>query len=68
MVDMPDLESGGFAVGVQIPSPTPYAPVTQRNRVVGYEPAGREFESLRAYHTLLSSSGLRHQTATLAFP
>jgi hypothetical protein len=28
----------------------PYAPVAQLDRVPGYEPGGREFESLRAHH------------------
>ena len=27
-----------------------YAPVAQLDRVLGYEPSGREFESLRARH------------------
>ncbi len=27
------------------------APVAQLDRVLGYEPSGREFESLRARHT-----------------
>ena len=26
------------------------APVAQLDRVIGYEPIGREFESLRAHH------------------
>jgi hypothetical protein len=28
----------------------PYAPVAQLDRAPGYEPGGREFESLRAHH------------------
>ena len=27
------------------------APVAQLDRVIGYEPSGREFESLQAHHT-----------------
>ncbi len=27
------------------------APVAQLDRVLGYEPSGREFESLQAHHT-----------------
>ena len=30
-----------------------YAPVAQLDRVPGYEPGGREFESLRARHLLI---------------
>ena len=30
-----------------------YAPVAQLDRVLGFEPRGREFESLRAHHLLL---------------
>jgi hypothetical protein len=29
------------------------APVAQLDRVFGYEPKGREFESLRAHHTAI---------------
>ena len=29
----------------------PHAPVAQLDRVPGYEPGGREFESLRARHS-----------------
>ena len=30
-----------------------FAPVAQLDRVPGFEPGGREFESLRAYHPIL---------------
>jgi hypothetical protein len=33
-----------------------YAPVAQLDRVPGYEPGGREFESLRARHSLKTAS------------
>ncbi len=32
------------------PKPEPCAPVAQLDRAFGYEPKGREFESLRAHH------------------
>ena len=31
-------------------APSNYAPVAQLDRVLGYEPSGREFESLQARH------------------
>ena len=33
------------------PTQSDYAPVAQLDRVLGYEPSGREFESLQARHT-----------------
>lgn len=33
-----------------------FAPVAQLDRVPGYEPGGREFESLRAHHKAMNSS------------
>jgi hypothetical protein len=35
-----------------------YAPVAQLDRVPGYEPGGREFESLRARHFSMTYSCL----------
>ncbi len=33
-------------------APSNYAPVAQLDRVLGYEPSGREFESLQARHKI----------------
>jgi hypothetical protein len=35
----------------------PYAPVAQLDRVTGFEPVGREFESLRARQTKKGADG-----------
>jgi hypothetical protein len=44
---------------VRIPlSPPINAPVAQLDRVFGYEPKGREFESLRAHHLTAFSKAL----------
>jgi hypothetical protein len=42
----------GLACGQSIRPTLNYAPVAQLDRVSGYEPEGREFESLRARQTL----------------
>ena len=42
----------GFLIpvsGVRVPSGVPYARLAQLDRALGYEPRGREFESLTAY-------------------
>ena len=40
-----------------------YAPVAQLDRVSGYEPEGREFESLRARHFTISNQALASRVA-----
>ena len=37
------------------------APVAQLDRVPGYEPGGREFESLRAHHLPAFMEGMKNQ-------
>ena len=47
----------GFLIlvsGVRVPSGVPYAGLAQLDRVTGYEPVGRGFESLNPYHRGLS--------------
>jgi hypothetical protein len=41
---------------------TPYAPVAQLDRVPGYEPGGREFESLRARQLSIKINRLRRSS------
>ena len=38
------------ASGVRIPASPPFASVAQLDRVLGYEPSGRRFESSRMHH------------------
>ena len=40
-------------IPAQVHLPTERAPLAQLDRASGYEPEGREFESLRAHHFLL---------------
>src|SRR5262245_15062362 len=44
---------------------SPQAPVAQLDRASGYEPEGREFESLRAYHGRGSSGNGRRKPMAL---
>jgi len=36
--------------------PATFAPLAQLDRASGYEPEGREFESLRAHHHFINTS------------
>ena len=44
------------ASGVRIPASPPFASVAQLDRVLGYEPSGRRFESSRMHHILRTFS------------
>src|ERR1700735_5258612 len=50
---------------MRVSSSKPIAPVAQLDRANGYEPLGREFESLRAHHSCLQlrSFGRGHPLA-----
>ena len=37
-----------------------FAPVAQLDRVLGFEPRGREFESSRAHHLLYKTDMINH--------
>src|SRR6187200_806333 len=52
------LVATGKSVVVGCAPSSSHAPVAQLDRVPGYEPGGREFESLRARHLLLPRQGL----------
>ena len=44
------------AIPIQFNYNRPHAPVAQLDRACGYEPQGREFESLRARHPMNKKS------------
>ena len=51
MTTAPSFDAGVANTDNCAPTQTDYAPVAQLDRVLGYEPSGREFESLQARHT-----------------